>query len=690
MKKIILITIFLFRINLLFSQNTIKISGLVTDENKIPLVGATVLLLNEADTSLAKANVTDDKGMFIFNDVKKGNYRTKSTMIGFEPHWSLILGKDQTSEVVLQTAVLISVSTSLKEVSISGIKPMIEVKPDKTIFNVENSLNSTGSTVYELLQKSPGVVVDQNDNIFLKGRGGVRVQIDGKESKLTMNELADLLKVMQSSDVTAIELISNPSSKYDAAGTGGIINIKLKKNTNFGTNGSLTTSYAVGLYSKYNTSLTVNHRENRFNAYGTYSDNWGKKRSYINTDRIQNGLEYDQESVTIRDGLNQNYKAGIDFYVHPKHTLGILVNGTYSDYTRTTESSTVISNPNGNEINSILTAQTKNDGLLNNFNIDGNYHFADTLSNVLDVDLFYGHYYSNGDIYQSNTYSYPVGDEDAFYNKNLTPTTITIYTGTVDFSQNLLKGKLGYGYKLGIVNTDNTFDFYNIYNDVQSLDTNRSNQFNYNETINAGYVNYQRSVNKVDFQLGLRTEYTVSEGDLNSLININDNNDKRNYLDFFPSAGITYNLNQKNVFSFIYSSRIDRPNYQELNPFEFKLDELTYRKGNPFLNPQYTQKIELSHTYNYALTTSVGYSNTSDYIAQITDTTEGNKSFLTPKNLANEEVLSLDLSISQQFKKWWGIYANAGIKEQHYIADFGNGRKIDEAVVSYNLSLVSG
>ena len=298
-----------------------------------------------------------------------------------------------------------------------------------------------------------------------------------------------------------------------------------------------------------------------------------------------------------------------------------------------------------------------------------------------------GIYDNNGDIFQSNIYAYPVGDEDVFNYRNLTPTIITIYTGTVDFSQNLLKGKFGSGYKLSIVNTDNTFDFYNVINDVQSLDSNLSNQFNYNETINAGYLNYQLAIDKVDFQLGLRTEYTSSEGDLTSLISTNDNNVKRNYVDFFPSAGITYSYNEINAFSFIYSSRIDRPNYQELNPFEFKLDELTYRKGNPFLNPQYTQKVELSHTYNYAITTSAGYSYTRDFIAQITDTTDGNKSFLTPRNLASEEVISLDLSVSHELKKWWGIYANAGIKQQHYIADFGDGRKIDEAVISYNIYL---
>ena len=669
------------------AQNEFAITGQVADEKKLPVIGAVILLLNANDSTLVKAEATDDKGIFLFNQVKTGKYRVKSTMLGFSAHWSEIVETTQANKIELPVAILSPSSTSLKEVHITGIKPMIEVRPDKTVFNVENSINSTGSTALELLQKSPGVVVDQNDNISLKGRGGVMVQIDGKESKLTSSELADLLRSMQSSDVTAIELISNPSSKYDAAGTAGIINIKLKKNKNYGTNGSLTAGYAIGNYAKYNTSLTLNHRENNFNAYGTYSNNWGNRRGYINVDRIQNGQEYDQKSYTIRHGLSHNYKAGADFYVHPKHTIGVLVNGNYSDITRSTYSKTEIKNPNSNEINSTLNAQSINNALLNNINVDGNYHFADTLSHELDIDLFYGIYNNDGNSFQPNIYSYPGGNEDAYYYRNITPTTINIYTATVDYSQNLFMGKLGVGYKSAIVNTDNTFDFYNISNSIENLDTSRSNKFSYMEMIHACYLNYQRTIHKFEVQVGVRTEYTMSEGNLTSLISIKDNNVKRDYIDFFPSAGISYNYNPKNVFSFIFSSRIDRPNYQELNPFEFKLDELSYRKGNPFLNPQYTRKIELSHTYNYVLTTSAGYSHTRDFFAQITDTTEGNKSFLISRNLASEDVISLDISASHQLKKWWSIYINTGVRQQHYQADFGGGRKIDAEVVSYNLYL---
>src|SRR6185436_12063582 len=152
----------------------------------------------------------------------------------------------------------------------------------------------------------------------------------------------------------------------------------------------------------------------------------------------------------------------------------------------------------------------------------------------------------------------------------------------------------------------------------------RSNHFTYDENVYAAYVNYQRGFNKFDVQAGVRMENTSSEGDLKSAADTTaDKNVKRNYTDFFPSGGVTYNMNKDNAFALVYSKRIDRPNYQELNPFEMKLDELSYRKGNPFLNPQYSDKLELSHTFKYTTTTSIGYSHTQDFFAQITDTLSG-------------------------------------------------------------------
>ena len=679
----LLILFFLLSIRLSLAAN-VNVSGKVTDDKKEAVVGATVLLLNAADSSLSKVNVTDVNGTFVLEGIKPGNYVLKITSIGFATYFSNKITVDA-SDVQIPAIALSNSSVNLKETNITAMKPLIEVRSDKTVFNVENSINATGSTAYELLQKAPGVMVDQNNNsIFLKGRGGVMVQIDGKPSQLTGEELADMLKSMQSTEVEAIELVSNPSSKYEAEGTAGIINIKLKKNKNFGTNGSVTTGYVVGVYSRFNGSLALNHRHKKINAFGTYSNNFGKRQNTIDIYRVQAGNIYDQKTVSVRDPFNNNFKAGIDYSINKKNTIGVMANGYIADFTATSKSETYIKNLTGESIEKLI-ANSDNKGHNQNLNFNGNYRYVDSLGHELNLDLDYGQYRNDRNSYQPNIYTYPGGTfkRDTIY-RIITPTDIDIYSLKVDYSQNFLKGKIGAGLKVSHVKTDNDYGFYNVVDGSDVRNNSVSNHFVYTENVNAVYLNYQRTINKFDVQAGVRTEQTSSKGDLTSTVVISDSIVNRNYWDIFPSAGITYNLNKKNALGLSYSSRIERPNYQELNPFEYKMDELTYRKGNPFLNPQYANKFEFSHTYNYSITTSLSYSNTRAFFAQISDTIEGNKSFLTTRNLASEEVIGLNFSASHQVMKWWSVYGNAGVSNLHYKADFGNGKIIDNEIVNFN------
>ncbi|MEP7264906.1 MAG: outer membrane beta-barrel protein [Bacteroidota bacterium] len=670
---------------LTLNANAQTISGKITDEKKEAQFGVTVALLRSADSALVKAAVTDNDGVFSFEQPAAGKYIVKAFFIGFETYWYPSFDYNGTA-VKLTDASLLSSNKTLKEVSISGVKPMIELKADKTVFNVENSINSTGSTAFELLQKSPGVVVDQNDNVILKGKSGVMIQIDGKNTQLSGTDLADLLKSMQSSDVSSIELISNPSSKYDAEGTAGIINIKLKKNKDFGTNGSLTAGYAVGIFSKYNTGITLNNRSNGVNVFMNYSNNWGNRRNYIDLIREQNDVKYDQKSASIRNGLNHNYKAGADFTLNKKSSIGVMVNGNYGDINNNTRSRAEIRNLPSNELNSFLDASSENTAVNNNVNVNTNYHYTDTAGHEFSIDLDYGLYNSDRTSFQPNQYTYFDGNAPQLHlYRTITPTDINIYSFKSDYSTPFLKGTLGFGIKSAYVETDNTFNFYNITDNTDVLDTARSNKFVYTESVSAAYINYSHTIKKFELQVGVRSEYTMSEGDLTSSVVTSDENVKRDYLDVFPSAGVTYQMNKKNNFGLVFSSRIDRPNYQDLNPFEWKLDELSYRKGNPFLDPQYTYKVEVSHSYNYAINTTFGYSRTNDYSAQVTDTIEGNKSFLSPRNLASEDVFSLDINVSTQIKKWWGLYTNITASNLSYNADFGGGRTLDASVYTLNI-----
>ncbi len=677
--------------SLAFGQSS-TIAGKITDEKNEPLIGAVAELRNVTDSSLAKVNVTDVNGLFSFENVKSGNYFLKTSLVGFTPYWSASFSFDGTSAKQIPVIKMPPSSVNLKEANVSAIKPLIEVRSDKTVFNVENSINSTGSTAFELLQKSPGVVVDNNDNIMMKGRGGVLVQIDGKDTHFTQEELADYLKSIQSTDVEAIELISNPSSKYEASGTAGIINIKLKKNKNYGTNGSVTAGYTYGThskYSKYNTSLALNNRSKKFNVFGNYGNNWGNTLSEFYLHREQNPYIFDASTFFRRSGLNHNYKAGVDYTMNKKNTVGVMMNGNFGDLDGSNSSTNVIHNFFNSEItDSVLTSNATMKIHRNNMNFNANHHYTDTLGHDLTSDFDFGSFDGSRNAYQPNVYTLGEGNTilSQKYYRTITPTTIHIYTLKSDYSQNFFSGKLGAGYKLSFVNTDNIFDFFNIAGDVETKDNVRSNHFIYDENVYAAYLNYQRTIKKFDLQAGVRMENTSSEGDLKSASDtVNDKNVKRNYTDFFPSGGITFNANKNNSFGLIYSRRIDRPDYQELNPFEFKLDELSFRKGNPFLNPQYSDKIELSHTYKYTTTSSVGYSHTTDFFAQITDTIAGGKSYITSRNLATENIMSLDVSSSLQPVKWYSIYFHFGLYNQTYKADFGDHKTINTSVTNFNL-----
>lgn len=682
--KFFLLLIFIAFNQKVFAQSTIN--GKVTDINAEPLTGAAIELRNFLDSNLAKVNVAGVDGGFSFENVKQGKYYLKVSLIGFTPYFSEAINYDGAATTIPVIKMGTS-STILKQAEVTAFKPLIEVKPDKTVFNVENSINSTGSNAYELLQKAPGVVVDNNDAISLKGRGGVMVQIDGRPSRMSENELADYLKSIQSADVEAIELISNPSSKYEAEGTAGIINIKLKKNKNFGTNGNITLGYAVGTYSKYNSSISLNNRLKKINSYGSYSNNFGDSKNEFYLYREQNPYIYNQSSLTKRSFFNHNYKAGLDYTINKKNNIGLMVNGNHSNSDGKGVNRNYISNFYSGSADSVLKSDQTFENLSDNFNLNLNHQFKDTIGNELATDFDFGYYHSKRDNYIPNIYATPVTDiplSETFF-RSFAETTIKIFSLKSDYSQNFLKGKLGLGYKLAVVKTENGFDFYNIIDNKDVLDNARSNSFEYTENINAFYTNYQFTIKKFDLQIGVRMENTNSEGDLKTITtNQEDKNVKRSYTDFFPSAGITYNVHKNHSLAVIYSSRIDRPNYQDINPFEYKLDELSFRKGNPFLNPQYSNKIELSHTYKYTITTSLSWSQTNDFFAQIADTLPGGKGYLQPRNLATENVMGANFSASLQPTMWYSVYANLGVINQAYNADFGNNKTINTSITSLN------
>lgn len=662
-----------------------NIQGKVSDFDGKPLSYVTILLLKSTDSSLIKGDITNNEGEYSFEKIDAGEYLINTINLGFMKYYSAPLTLN--ASTITLNIKLTSSNKNIKEVKVMSKKPMIEVKADKTVFNVEQSINSAGSNALDLLRKSPGVRVDKDDNIEMRGKNNVLIYIDGKPNYLGSRDLAAVLKSMQASDIESIELITNPSAKYDASGNAGIINIKLKKNKKFGTNGSANIGFAQGRrFPKYNAGIQLNNRNKQVNIFGNYGINFGKNHNDQNLDRQQNGIRYDLRADNINDDLTHNAKFGMDYFVDDKNVVGFMLNGILTDGRFSSASKTYISN-GSSPYSEVLIASNEMPISRKNGSINLNYKYEDTSGRSFNIDGDYGIFNSQAHSYQPNTYwdkteSF-IQSRNIF--RNNTPTSIDIYAIKTDYEQNFLKGKIGLGAKAAYVKTDNDFQFYDVINSVDILNNNRSNHFIYHEVVTAGYINYSRQFNtRFSLQTGLRAEQTNSKGNLSSGMVGKDDIVKRSYLNLFPNAGFSYTINPKHTLGMTYSRRIDRPSYQDLNPFENKLDELTYEKGNAFLRPQYTNSFDLTHSFMQFFTTSLSYSRITDMFMQTTDTTEFSRTYVTQKNFAFMDVAGINISFPVPVKKRWMIYANVAANYNDLQANF-EGRILRNKYWTYML-----
>jgi iron complex outermembrane receptor protein len=660
------------------------IIGLAQDDQGKPLAGASIALKNNKDSSVVKLSISNPTGGYSFTAIAPGSYFITISHIGYAAQSSANFETRTGGKVVLPAIKLVRAARDLKQAVVAAQKPLVEVKTDRLILNVEGNIDAIGSDALELLKKSPGVTADKDNNLSLNGKNGLQVYVDGRPTYISGSTLTDYLKTLQSSSITAIEIIANPGAKYEAAGSAGIINIRLKKNTAFGNNMSVSAGYNVSSYSKYNAQLSFNHRDAHFNIYGDYSFNRAETQAYSTMYRTQLDTFFLQRSVFLSTPTTHTYKAGADWFLSHKSTLGLLVNGSSATETLATTSATPIVYIPTNETSRILQANNHTVTSSDNVNTDLNYRFADSSDRELDVDADYSLYHLRSNQYQPNDYYDSTQKTLLYYNDYniLSPTNIHIYSLKVDYEAPLLKGRIGFGGKSSYVTTTNDFEEYDLYGAVREMDSLSSNDFDYKENINALYLTYNRTIPGWTFQGGLRAENTNDKGtstgwksqavDLTSY----DSSFTRHYTDLFPSAGITYNKDPDKQWTLNYSRRIDRPAYQDLNPFEFKLDDYTFSQGNTLLRPQYTNSVGLSFTYKNKLTATLNYSHTKDLSTTLVDTTEGSKTIVRRENLANQDVAGLNLSYPFTYK-WYSVFFNANTYYSLNKANFGPGREVN-------------
>ncbi|MCU0339791.1 MAG: TonB-dependent receptor family protein [Spirosomaceae bacterium] len=677
-----------------------KLTGDVQDKSAKGISFATVMLLKAKDSTLVKGGITSESGHYELETTAKGRFLVAAQQMGYQKVFSapfeLAEGTTTLNIPTLQAAEL---SQNLNEVKIVQKKPFVEQQIDRMVVNVENSIVSAGGTALEVLEKSPGVTIDrQNDRIQFKGRQGVMVMLDGKLQQISMQDLMNLLQSMPSDNIEKIELISTPPAKYDAAGNSGLINIVLKKNKNFGTNGSYTLGAGYGRYEKLNASLNFNHRNAKYNTFGSISGFHGRM---FNTQDIDRTIAYrdqityfDQNSPRVGKPQNLNFRTGIDFFLNKKTTLGVLATGFVNNFEMTGISSTDILDRN-RTLTSRFATDAHNKMALNN--LTGNVNFKRDLGKgrELTADVDYARF--NGDASNELSTDYFTPDNRLSNRelvRNIMPSVINISAAKVDYVHPLKKGKFEAGLKSSLVSTDNDMRFELGVDNQWVLDPKRSNRFKYDENINAAYSNYSTQLNKkTSLQLGLRAEHTHSRGNSVTLNNIVE----RDYINLFPSAFLSRQLDSSHTLNVSYSRRIDRPNYRDLNPFVFFLDPFTFQEGNPNLRPQITNSIQVTHVFKGFLSTSLGYSRINDVIAnQIPkQIASENKTFITTENLDHQDSYNLTVSLPLPIQKWWMMQSNISafynrFRSFYYGADLDVSQFGASVFVNNNFTLPKG
>ena len=647
------------------------IKGKVVNEQNQPVEYATAVLVSPKTGEVIKGEVCNEKGEFNISKVDKGEYVLSVSMVGYKKHDSEKLIVDGKRTVIERNIVLNEQAEMLKAVEVVAKKEFIEQAVDKTVIHPEASITSASENVYEILRKLPGVSIDNNDNITLKGMKGVRVMIDDKPTYLSAEQLASWLKSMQGKDVERIEIIENPSAKYDAEGNSGIINIKTKHTRALGFNGTVNGGLNIASKVGWNGGVNLNMNYGKLNLYGSYSNYHWEGWNSMDAIRRFTGTELQGASQVIKnketyDGSSHNYKAGADYFIAKNHVISVMTRGNFGSNYGAMNNRTSFTDK-FDQVDSILITTSTGNNRWNSATYNLNYKWdIDTTGQSLLFDVDFARFGFTSSNNQNGKY-YDASEVEL--NHGLTVVTtqgndISILSSKLDYVLPVNKVlNLESGLKFSSVITDS-------YIDMDGYLTQYDN-FIYEENILAAYLNARAQLNKTTLQLGLRLENTFSSG--NSVVT-NQVNDTT-YIKLFPSFFVQQQLNKDNNLNFRYSYRIGRPSYHHLNPFRWMVDPYTFNIGNPNLKPQFTHTAGLSHSYKNKLISNLGVNYTTGLFTEIIRQDDVSRTvYQTMENLQNSLDLTLSETLQLQPFKWWrfngtvtGMYKTIQMDEQNLI-----------------------
>lgn len=650
MKKQLTFICFLLFTVVLTAQTTIQ--GKITDEKNAPLPFVSVALLSVKDSALVKGALTDELGAFSIPSVSEGSYLILATSVGFEKNYSERFTLKPDSKNATVDFSMKPASKLLGEAVVTATRPLFEQKADRLIVNVANSPIAAGGTALEILTKVPGVVIIQ-DKVTLGGSRNIQVWIDGKPSQY--QDVNEALRNMPGDQIDRIELISQPGAQFDAAG-GPILNIILKRNAELGFTG--TASMTVGgfvvdqsdvnagnkNYYRVNPSLTMNYRSGILNLFGNMSYNQGDYFSVIKTSRFINNEVFKGFNFEESDYIFKNLRVGADIYASKKTTFGVILRGWQRDGSGDAHSVTdVYDNDLSAKLNSFITDN------LSNSHRSG---YSSNMNFKHDVDAKTGHSF-NFDLDYNRFNTNSVNDLSIFKNepnsirstsKQDVKQPVDIWVMKADYIRPIdTTFKIETGWKSSFATINNDLKFYR----SKELSNNESNNFLYKENINAGYVNMSKKIGKIDLNAGIRAEQTIVTG-----TSLNTKVLDRNYLQWFPSASALYHINQHIGIQASYSRRVNRPQFQQQNPFTYFIDSLTYTRGNPNLLPEIANEGKLMVVYDGQPFIGIEHSVTDDVIINNAPQVEGTKTFTTAANLANYSNWTFQLNFPIKLGKW--------------------------------------
>lgn len=708
-KSFALLLISLFGLNGAFAQDNIQIKMQVRDEKQFPLEGANILIYRLPDSVFVKGDITNEAGEAReLTGFKSGQYFSKVSMLGYSPSisgpFTLNAGMAVHDLGIVQ---LKDQALNLSTVTVTAQKPFIERRLDRLIVNVDGSIIGTGSSAFDVLERSPGILIDANDNISMRGRSGVIIYVDGKPSPMSGADLANFLRGLPANAIDRIDLITNPSARYDAAGNAGIIDIKMKKDQRLGTNGTFSAGYGQGVYPKANTGLSLNHRNKKINVFGNYNYAYRLGLNHLLLDRnfyenqIFSGKDQ-KDNYTKIPGHFHAIRWGADYSPNDKTILGVSLNANLNAFNPFNRNSSVVFDQARNPV---FTFNTHTDNQNRNNNLIANINFKrslDSSGREITADVDYGRYSTLGSSVNATKYyrlngevlrpDYTLlGDQDGL---------LDFITAKADYSHPLNKTtKWEAGFKTSFVSSDQDAKFFEKNGQEVIVDETKTNRFFYKEYNNAGYLNFSKEFKKFSLLVGLRGEHTQidtrqEKGDIRF---------DSSYFQLFPSAFLNYRLDKNQTFSLSVSRRIDRPGYASLNPFLFLIDVTTYATGNPLLLPQFTWNFEAGYTrktVNLTLAYSRTLQNQNVVLSRFKDVfpnipSEENVTVQIPVNLISSDYYGLTLSTPLSVKSWWNMINNYSLFYNHFNGNLSgttldNGKAVFQGSTNNNFTFKKG